>query len=68
MRKIDDGEKKEKEKHEKKKKIVATNVVASRRQTATDCNADRSCQYKVNFANTERLKKIEYYIHAKPIQ
>ena len=31
-------------------------------------NADRSCQYKVNFANTERLKKIQYYIHAKPTQ
>ena len=38
------------------------------RLTATDCNADRSCQYKVNFANTERLKKIQYYIHAKPTQ
>ena len=66
MRKGDDGEKKRGEKI--MMKIVATNVVASRRQTATDCNADRSCQYKVNFANTERLKKIEYYIHAKPTQ
>ena len=25
-------------------KIVATNVVASRRLMATDCNADRSCE------------------------
>ena len=66
MRKGREGEKKWKRKITVK--IVATNVVASRRQTATDCNADRSCQYKVNFANTERLKKIEYYIHAKPIQ
>ena len=25
-------------------------------------------KYKVDFANTERLKKIQYYIHAKPTQ
>ena len=49
MRKGCDGEEKKREKKTGKKKkimmkIVATNVVASRRLTATDCNADRSCQ------------------------